>query len=208
MLGWLTFRLPNRAKLSRTGDGLVAVGITCLAYGLTEMIGGYGFLAVFVAALALRAVERHHDYHTTLHDFAEQIERLLMMVLLVVFGAMLSGGGLLDHLTWRGVAFALVALFVVRPVSGLVGLVGTGRPWPERAVISVYGIRGLGTVYYLAYALGKGGFEAPDLLWSTIAFTILVSVFLHGATVTPVMRLLDRRRERKERRARPAQAAT
>ena len=45
------FRLPNRAKLSRTGDGFVALGVTCLAYGITEMAHGYGFVAVFVAAL-------------------------------------------------------------------------------------------------------------------------------------------------------------
>ena len=50
-LGWATFHLPNRAKLSRTGDGFVALGVTCLAYGLTEIAHGYGFLAVFVAAL-------------------------------------------------------------------------------------------------------------------------------------------------------------
>src|SRR3712207_412627 len=62
-LGWLTFHLPNRAKLSRTGAGFVALGITCTAYGLTEMVRGYGFLAVFVAALALRATEPEHDYH-------------------------------------------------------------------------------------------------------------------------------------------------
>ena len=56
----------------------------------TELAHGYGFLAVFVAALALRATERHHDYHEKLHDFAEQIERLLMMVLLVLFGGALG----------------------------------------------------------------------------------------------------------------------
>ena len=61
VLGWLTFRLPNRAKLSRTGDGFVALGITCLAYGLTEMVHGYGFLAVFVAALAPASAERNSN---------------------------------------------------------------------------------------------------------------------------------------------------
>lgn len=56
-LGWLTFRLPNRARLSRTEDGFVALGIMAVAYGLTETIHGYGFIAVFVAALSFRAVE-------------------------------------------------------------------------------------------------------------------------------------------------------
>jgi sodium/hydrogen antiporter len=70
-LGLLTFRLPKRSALSRTGDGFVALGITGIAYGLTEMAHGYGFLAVFVSALAFRSVERNHDYHETLHDFVE-----------------------------------------------------------------------------------------------------------------------------------------
>ncbi len=68
-LGWLIFRLPNRAKLSRTGDGFVALGVTCLAYGLTEVAHGYGFLAVFVAAVGIRSAERNHSYHEKLHDF-------------------------------------------------------------------------------------------------------------------------------------------
>ncbi len=62
-LGWLIFHIPNRARLSRTGDGFVALGATCLAYALAELAHGYGFLAVFTAALALRAAERGHAYH-------------------------------------------------------------------------------------------------------------------------------------------------
>ncbi len=195
-LGQLTFRLPNRAKLSRTGDGFVALGITCLAYGITEMAHGYGFLAVFVAALALRRAERTHDYHQKLHDFAEELERLLMMILLVMLGGAISGGGLFRALSFEAVAFALLALFVVRPVSGWIGLLGTGRSVEERIVISFFGIRGLGTVYYVAYALGEAGFEQMDLVWSTIGLTILISIVLHGMTVTPTMRYLDRRSKR------------
>jgi hypothetical protein len=69
-LGWLTFRWPNRAKLSRTGDDFVALGITGLSYALTEMVHGYGFLAVFVSAVAVRSIERNRatmkNYTTSL----------------------------------------------------------------------------------------------------------------------------------------------
>lgn len=54
-LAWVMFHMPNRAKLSRTGAGFVALGITLLVYGATELVGDYGFLVVFVAALAVRA---------------------------------------------------------------------------------------------------------------------------------------------------------
>ncbi len=199
-LGWLLFHVPNRAGLSRTGEGFVSVGITFLAYGLTEVVHGYGFLAVFVAALALRATERQNSYHERLHDFSDQTERLLMMALLFLFGGAIAGG-LLDALTWWGVAAALVFLFVVRPVAGMLSLIGTARPLGERAALAFFGIRGLGSFYYLAYAMNENGFEGQGAeLWAVAGFTVLVSILLHGMTVTPAMRHLDaRRRARKAR---------
>jgi NhaP-type Na+/H+ or K+/H+ antiporter len=201
LLGWLIFRLPNRAKLSRTGDGFVALGITCLAYGLTELMHGYGFLAVFVAALGVRAAERNHSYHEKLHDFAEQLERLLMMGLLVIFGGVAVNGGLLLSIRLEAIVFALVAIFIVRPACGWTSLAGSGNRRDERAVISFFGIKGIGSVYYLAYATNRGEFAETDLLWSVTALIILISIALHGATVTPVMMRLDRSSDQKDRRA-------
>ena len=193
VLGYCLFHLPNRAKLSRTGDGFVALGITFLSYGLTELAHGYGFLAVFVTALALRHAERHHRYHEKLHEFSEQIERLLMMLLLFTFGGAIAGG-LLADLTWSAVLFALACLLVVRPLAGLIGLVGCGRPWAERLIIAFFGIRGVGSFYYLAYALNHADFADPSALWAVVGFIVLGSVVAHGMTVTPVMRAFDRRR--------------
>src|SRR3546814_1501498 len=70
--GWLVFHLPNRARLSRTGDGFVAIGMTFLSYGLAEAAAGYGFVAVFVTAVAFRSAERSHAYHDHLHDRSEE----------------------------------------------------------------------------------------------------------------------------------------
>lgn len=192
-LGWLTFHMPNRAKLSRTGEGFVALGVTFLTYGLTELAHGYGFLAVFVAALALRAAERRHDYHERLHDFAEQTERLLMMVLLVLFGGALAGG-LLDPLTWADAAAVALFVFVVRPASGLLSLWDMPQPFAERASLAFFGIRGLGSFYYLAYALDRADFGEADRIWAVVGATVLLSIVLHGVTVTPAMRHLDKRR--------------
>jgi sodium/hydrogen antiporter len=86
LLGQLIFRLPQSKNLSEARDGFVALGIVFLSYGATEIIHGYGFLAVFVAGIALRQIERRHEYHERLHAFAEQTERLLMTMTLVMFG--------------------------------------------------------------------------------------------------------------------------
>ena len=173
---------------------MVALGVTCLVYAITEMAHGYGFLAVFIAALCLRSMERGHEYHTQLHQVAEQVERLLMMVLLVLLGGT-TVHGLLKPLDVEAVAFGLVALILVRPVTGWIGLLGARQPRSERAVIAFYGIRGLGSAYYLSYALGEDFFSRADYIWAVVGLVIVVSILLHGMTVTPVMRLLDRERE-------------
>lgn len=195
-LGWLLFHMPNRTKLSRTGDGFVALGVTFLAYALAEIAQGYGFLSVFVAGLALRSAERDNAYHEKLHDFTEELERLLMMSLLVLFGGLITGGELLRALSWPVVLFAVLAIFVVRPAAGWLSLLGSHAPAEERLAISFYGIRGVGSVYYLAYALQGAQFDGAEVMWSAIGFIILCSILLHGATVTPVMRRLDERRKR------------
>jgi sodium/hydrogen antiporter len=192
-LGYLTFNLPNRAKLSRTGDGFLALAMTLLAYGLTQLIHGYGFLAVFVAAVAFRRTEQANRYHEKLHGFADEIERLLMMLLLVLFGGALAEG-LLAPLTWEGAVAGLLFLFVVRPVTVWLGLWGLKRPADEVLAIGFFGIRGIGSFYYVAYALNHARWTEGDAVWACVGFTVLVSILLHGTTVTPVMNLLDRRR--------------
>ncbi|HEU4959636.1 MAG TPA: cation:proton antiporter [Sphingomonas sp.] len=191
-LGYATFRLPTRANLSRTGPGFVALGATFLAYGLTQVLGGYGFLAVFVSALAIRHASRDDLYHNRLHDFAEEVERLLMLLLLVLFGGMIAHAGLLAHVDWHVVLFTAGMILVARPLSAAISLAGSGIPWRERMVISFFGIRGMGSIYYLAFALNHAAFQDRASLWSVIAFVVLISILLHGVTAAPSLRLLDR----------------
>lgn len=197
-LGYLTFHLPNRANLSRTGDGFVALGATLLSYGLTEVVHGYGFLAVFIAALVLRHASRDDRYHHRLHAFAEEAERLLMMLLLVLFGGMIAHAGLLGAVDRWVLLFAAGTILIARPLAGLVSLTRSPLPWRERFVISFFGIRGLGSAYYLAYALNQAHFENPARLWSVVGVVVLISIILHGVTVTPALHLLDRWHRRRQ----------
>ena len=139
-LGWVIFHMPNRAGLSNTGEGFVALGVTFLAHGAAELAHGYGFLAVFVAALGIRNAWRHHDYHVRMHASADETERLLMMVVLVLFGSALAGG-MLTPLTWQGAIAGTLFIFLVRPIAGMVALVGSPAPASERATIAFFGSR-------------------------------------------------------------------
>lgn len=190
-LGWLTFGIAH-VRLSGTGDGLVALGATLVAYAVTEMAHGYGFLAVFVSALTLRSRERDHEFHEALHDFAEQIERLLMMLILVLFGGAIAFG-LFSALTWREWAAAAAVLFLIRPLAGLISLIGSGLPFRDQLLISFLGIRGIGSFYYLAYGLNHGEFGSSERLWALTGLIVLASILIHGVTATPLMRWIDRR---------------
>src|SRR5690606_10788493 len=75
LLGWLFFRPQSPVlRMASQAEGFTALAATFLSYGVTEVAGGYGFLAVFVCARSIRASERRHEYHQVMHDFVEQIE--------------------------------------------------------------------------------------------------------------------------------------
>jgi NhaP-type Na+/H+ or K+/H+ antiporter len=193
LMGQIIYRLPQDTRLSRTGDGFIAVGATLAIYALTEFAHGYGFLAVFIAGLILRRSAEGDAFNNELHDFADETERLVMMVLLVLFGGMLTGGELLSDIGWTNVLVAALVLLVIRPVIGYLGLIGVDRPPLEKFVIAFFGIRGLGSVYYLAFGLNHGDFPMQHTLWETLGLIVLGSILLHGLTVTPLMQHLSRR---------------
>ncbi|MFC3695701.1 cation:proton antiporter [Chenggangzhangella methanolivorans] len=189
--GWLTFHVPAKTKLAKTGDGLIALSATFVSYGLTEIIHCYGFLAVFVTALTFRHAHRDHEFQVGMHELAEQIERITMMALLLLFGGALVSG-LLAPLQWVDVVAAFAVLLIVRPIAGLVGLIGHEANWKERLTLAFFGIRGVGSIYYLAFGLNHMTVEGAERLWAIVGLVILVSILMHGLTVTPIMRQLDR----------------
>lgn len=195
IFGWLTFRVPAGTKLAKTGDGLIALSATFVSYGLTELIHVYGFLAVFVTALTFRHTHRDHDFQTEMHDLTEQVERLAMMVLLILFGGALVSG-LLAAVTWTEAAVAAVILLIVRPVAGWIALLGYKADLSEKLTLSFFGIRGVGTFYYLAYGINHMNVTGAERLWSLVGLIVLCSILLHGLTVTPIMRSLDRQQGR------------
>ncbi|MGX5716073.1 cation:proton antiporter [Arthrobacter sp. MAHUQ-56] len=206
LVGFLTGKLlamlffsarRDSLRLSNHSEGFVALSATFLAYGLTEMVEGYGFIAVFVCALTIRAAERTHGYHRVLHSYVEQLERLLTVVILVLLGGAIARG-LLSGIGLAELLVALAFLLVVRPLAGWVGLLG-GKTGPrERIALSFFGIRGIGSLYYLSFALDEGHFaDQGQWLWSFVGLVVALSIVIHGATTSPLMNRLDRLRQKK-----------
>ena len=197
-MGYLGGRAVAGVGFSRWGDAkqgapnsvVMVLGGTLLVYGVTEAVDGYGFLAVFCAARVwrARAREEEHDqprghdgegHERLLHHGADQLEGVLMAVGMVWLGTFLMTR-VLGELDWREAAFAVGLVLVVRPALGLLAVLRRGAPGLKCAKVAFFGVRGLGTVFYLAYGHTHATFEDLDVVWRVAALTILVSVVVHG----------------------------
>jgi len=214
IMGWsfsrVVLHLRRRRETAFGMESFLTLGLIALTYGLALSARTYGFLAVFVAGLAVRAVEyadsgrrepapRAEDKssdssaymaHAVL-DFTLDIERLAELTVMVLIGALLSAA------TFSAFSLGIAAtlLFVARPIAVWLTLFGSPLTRTQRRLAAWFGIRGVGSAYYLAFVLSHGyiGEEAARVSDVVLA-TIVASVLLHGASATPVMRLYRRAR--------------
>ena len=228
LIGRLVVYLRARHQESIGLDEFLTLGLIALAYGVALLAHAYGFLAVFAAGLALQRVKEQSSLihvsstgqpgeiagnelavHATYSDhasaymmqgvrgFNEQMERVAELVVVLVVGALLP----FTHLS-AGVEGLLVLLFlVIRPASVWLGLLGSPILRDQRAMIAWFGIRGIGSVYYLMYAI-EHGLPRP-LAEQLVAITLAVvtlSILLHGITVRPIMHLYLRRKVQQDNR--------
>lgn len=193
LLGFIIFTMSDKFDVLETRDGFVALSLTLMVYGIAELLHGYGFVAVFVAGLTLRNYEVGHKYHDKLHAFTDQSERIMLAIVLILFGGSLLSG-VLAGLTWPMVMFSVIFLFFIRPITSYVSLMACKQVHTlEKWVISFFGIRGMGSIYYLAYAFKEAKFPYADELWTIVTFTILLSIVVHGLTATRVMKYMEAR---------------
>ncbi|HVL97252.1 MAG TPA: cation:proton antiporter, partial [Solirubrobacteraceae bacterium] len=98
-----------------------------------------------------------------------------------------------------GWLLAPVLLLLIRPASVAIALVRSNLPRSERAFVGWFGVRGIGSIYYLAVAVGSGALaehEASVVVWTTIV-VVIVSILVHGTTAAPLSRRwLDPQRAR------------
>jgi NhaP-type Na+/H+ or K+/H+ antiporter len=192
LLGRMTFAAPARSlRLSESREPVLALATTLGVYGLTQVLHGYGFIAVFVAALTLRSAERGHDFHAELHDFIGELEHILTWGVLLLLGVAVTAG-LLRPLTWPGALIGVLLVFLVRPLVAWLSLARSELTRSERWATAAFGVRGVSSIYYLA-AVGAYFSDELPWLWATLGFTVVLSVVVHGIAATPAMRFLDRR---------------
>ena len=177
---WLIFVRFEGSWLKNRSEAIATIGATLAVYGLTEVVHGYGFLAVFVAAVTLRQREPEHEHHEALHAAAEAVENLGSALVLVLVGGAIASG-VLSSLGWIEVLVGIAIVALVRPVAGLLSLVGSDLDRRQRWIAASFGIRGVGSVYYLAHAAAVGDFADIERLWAITIFVICLSLVVHGS---------------------------
>lgn len=190
VLGKFILNLPAKTNFAKSVLGVGSLAATLIIYGLTEFFGGYGFVAVFCGAVTIRQLEPSHAYQLPLHAFIEKTEVIFTSLILLGLGASINAG-ILQHLDYTLIVMAIVLVFLIRPLCGMIGLIGLNKiDIKERLAISFFGIRGIGSIYYLSYALNHHSFDGSDRLWSLVVLVIVLSIFIHGITATPILKHL------------------
>lgn len=190
-IGWLIGHLMDRLHKYagvKTFVGFLALSLTFMTYGVTELIHGYGFLAVFFAGFSLRYYEKvDQTYKKKLHDFVQEMEHLFMVIYILLFGGSIMNG-MLTLTDWKGVLFAFLFVLVIRPVAGLVGLLGVTGSFKRKLAVSFFGIRGIGSIFYLSWAFYSfDHFSHKNELYAITAYIILISIVIHGFTAPSVI---------------------
>jgi NhaP-type Na+/H+ or K+/H+ antiporter len=228
LVGRITLYMQRRLSSSFSLHEFLVLGLIALAYGLAELAYGYGFLAVFAAGYALRYIELRAANHApepaklpevtlgskepladiaaaepekaaqflaiSLQDFNDKLEHLFSAVIVVLIGGTLS----LDVFAPEALWLAPLLFLVIRPAAVAIGLLGAQVNGVQLRLIGWFGIRGIGSIYYLAYAITHGLADAQaERLTSIVLSLIAISIVVHGISVTPLMSRYEQRMQRR-----------
>lgn len=216
-------KMRGKQKDIKFLEDFIGLGLIAATYGLSVLLSTWGFLAVFVAAVALRQSEIHfarkqnriadepensealhtektkqikdspeaeqnsEDYFISESSliFKEHLERLSELALIILIGGTLF----IDSWSLRAVGFAAFLFFIARPLSVFIGLLGSKRTMLERSLIGWFGVRGIGSLYYLMYAIQHG--LPKDMALELIHVTLIMvtlSILVHGVSARHIIK--------------------
>lgn len=216
-----TLFLRQHYRLALGMEEFLTLGLIALSYGVAHLLHGIGFLAVFAAGVAMRREEHAASgpaapsqilgtvqignegeiatdpdkgpayMAETILGFNQQLEHIVEFVMVLLLGIMLSGSGL----SLQGLLLAVLLLIVIRPIASTIALAGTNSTRLQRWIMAWFGIRGIGSLYYLMFVLQ---YPLDPPMMQTIVPLVLtvlaVSIMAHGISATPLMEKYHRRR--------------
>jgi len=188
--GRLTRHLPG-GGIVRRYEGIYALGIGLLSYGLADVTFGNGLIAAFVCGISLAVAE--HDIADDFVVFSENISSILQVLTFFVFGGLIVATGYHGSVPLL-IAFVAFALLVARPVAIALSFLRVDMPSPHRAFIGWFGPKGVAGMLFAVLVLNSAVSDG-SAIFETAAFVILVSIVVHGLTDTLGARWIERRIE-------------
>ena len=223
--GAIVLLMRKRFSGAHGFEEFLALGLIALSYGLADVVHALGFLSVLAAGLAMRRIEtqaRTEHRSDAAHrdnvdaqlaaedadperasptrmvgdvlDFNQRFESIGEVAAVLLLGAMLSAG----HYTIEGVFVGLALFCVVRPVSVYLATVGGRASARHKRLLGWFGVRGVGTLYYLVFAIDHGlPADVSARIVPIVLTTVALSIVVHGISATPLMRRHERRSARR-----------
>ena len=216
LVGRAIVYLRTRHREALGSDEFIALGLIALTYGVALLLHTYGFLAVFAAGVALRRIDDPvkptsvepppdmdpEDAKATgsqapahmmrqVERFNSQLDSFAEVGMVLVVGVLLASLSFDTRFWW----FVPLLFIVIRPVAVAIGLLGTDAKPAQRRLMAWFGIRGIGSLYYLLYAINHGlQRDIAQQLLSVTLVVIVCSVVVHGVSVTPLMQRYEARK--------------
>jgi NhaP-type Na+/H+ or K+/H+ antiporter len=177
-------------------DGWVAMAAVLALYGLTEILGGYGFLAAFAGGLSFRRYEWDNEAHDRVHTGADLLENVTELGMVLLLGSTVTIAGLASP-GLAGWLLVPVLLLLIRPAAVMLAFSRSAVSRQERLLIGWFGIRGIGSFYYAAVAINAGVLTTGEIgvLYWTIIACVGASILIHGVTARPAMATLSADRD-------------
>lgn len=206
-VAWVDQKIQNFRHVDELFEDFTALSTILLTYALTEFVNGYGFLAVFVAGIVAQRSFKNVEKPLSQLHFIERLEKLAEVGVILLLGSLLRIEPILRFAD-EALLVAGALIFVIRPVGAWISTIGekytslvpkgSRRNFRERFrpttrwLLGWFGIRGVGSLYYLSYAFGKGleGETGEMIGWITY-LTVVISVIVHGISSTPLMKWHD-----------------
>lgn len=192
---WIDKKIQKRRPADELMEDFIAISTILLTYSLTELVHGYGFLAVFVAGLVIQRSYKNPEKPLAQLEFIERIEKLLEVGTILLLGSILLYEPMVTY-AFQSLLVIVLVFLVIRPAGAWISTIGKYPVDPRRQTLHSrtrwlfgwFGIRGVGSLYYLAYAFSNGlkGEVGEQIGWITYS-TIVVSVIVHGISSTPLM---------------------
>jgi sodium/hydrogen antiporter len=195
VITWIDKHSQRKKPVDAIMEDFIALSLVMITYGLTELVNGYGFLAVFIAGMVVRRTQKDFDKVDSQLEFTEKIEKLMEVGIILILGSLLRIEPMLRF--WdEALLIATFLIFIIRPAGAWISTIGGRFHIAQRLMYGWFGIRGIGSLYYLFYAFGKGlsGEIGEEIAW-IVYFTIVFSIIVHGFSATLLMKWYKRQVE-------------